>query len=110
MVGLGAAGILVGDSVNSTLQRWLRPVTENDPTGLTSALPTSGQFRIYSVVSFDPVRSDTEYRLQVDGLVDTPLELSLADLKDRRPTKLVRGFQCGPGWRERAAPCNCVRL
>jgi len=110
MVGLGAAGILVGDSVNSTLQRWLRPVTENDPTGLTSALPTSGQFRIYSVVSFDPVRSDSEYRLKVDGLVDTPLELSLADLEDRPPTKLVRDFQCVTGWRVPDVPWTGVRL
>ena len=110
MVGLGAVGILVGDSVNGTLQRWMRPVTENDPTGLTGFVPTSGRFRIYSVVSFDPIRSDEEYRLKVDGLVDTPLNLSLADLKDRTPTKLVRDFQCVTGWRVPEVPWTGVLL
>jgi DMSO/TMAO reductase YedYZ molybdopterin-dependent catalytic subunit len=110
MVGLGAAGILVGDTVNGTLQRWLRPVTENDPTGLTGFVPTSGRFRIYSVVSFDPVRSDQDYRLKVDGMVDNPLELSLADLKDRKATKLVRDFQCVTGWRVPEVPWTGVRL
>jgi len=110
MVGLGAAGILVGDRVNAALERFFRPVTENDPTGLTSFVPSAGRFRIYSVVSFDPVRSDAEYRLTVDGLVDTPLKLSLADLKDRPPTKLVKDFQCVTGWRVPEVPWTGVLL
>jgi DMSO/TMAO reductase YedYZ molybdopterin-dependent catalytic subunit len=100
MVGLGAAGILVGDRAQSFLERLLRPVSQNDPTGLTSFVPTAGRFRIYTVVSFDPVRTDEEYRLKVDGMVDTPLELTLSDLRDRLPqTALNRDFQCVTGWR-----------
>jgi DMSO/TMAO reductase YedYZ molybdopterin-dependent catalytic subunit len=100
MVGLGAAGILVGDKAQSFLEKLLRPVSQNDPTGLTSFVPTAGRFRIYTVVGFDPVRTDEEYRLTVDGMVDTPLSLTLADLRERLPqTSLKKDFQCVTGWR-----------
>jgi DMSO/TMAO reductase YedYZ molybdopterin-dependent catalytic subunit len=100
MVALGAAGILVGDKAQSFLEKLLRPVSQNDPTGLTSFVPTAGRFRIYTVVGFDPVRTDEEYRLTVDGMVDTPLSLTLADLRERLPqTSLKKDFQCVTGWR-----------
>jgi DMSO/TMAO reductase YedYZ molybdopterin-dependent catalytic subunit len=100
MLGLGAAGILVGDRAQSFLEKLLRPVSQNDPTGLTSFVPTAGRFRIYTVVGFDPVRTDAEYRLKVDGMVDRPLELTLDDLRSRLPqTTLKRDFQCVTGWR-----------
>jgi DMSO/TMAO reductase YedYZ molybdopterin-dependent catalytic subunit len=99
MLGLGAAGILLGERVQGGLERLLRPLSENDPTGLTAYVPTAGRFRIYTVVGFDPVRSDEDYRLTIDGLVDTPLELTLADLKQRKQTDLKRDFQCVTGWR-----------
>jgi DMSO/TMAO reductase YedYZ molybdopterin-dependent catalytic subunit len=99
MLGLGAAGILIGDRAQSVLERLLQPLSENDPTGLTAYVPTSGRFRIYTVVNFDPVRTEEDYRLTVDGLVDTPLELTLADLRERRQTDLERDFQCVTGWR-----------
>ncbi|HEV7762086.1 MAG TPA: molybdopterin-dependent oxidoreductase [Acidimicrobiales bacterium] len=99
MIGLGAAGVLVGDRVQGGLEKLLRPVTDNDPTGLTSFVPTAGRFRIYTVVGFDPVRTEADYRLTVDGLVDKPLELTLADLRGRKQTTLKRDFQCVTGWR-----------
>lgn len=110
MLGLGATGIVVGDRVQSGIERILRPVTKNDPTGLTSFVPTAGRFRIYSVVDFEPRRSDEEYRLTVDGMVDRPLNLSLADLKERPPTKLVKDFQCVTGWRVPDVPWTGVLL
>lgn len=99
MLGVGAAGIVFGDRAQGWLERVLRPVTQNDPTGLTSFVPTAGRFRIYTVVNPMPSRSDAEYRLTVDGLVDQPLTLSLADLRQRPATELVRDFQCVTGWR-----------
>ena len=77
MLGFGAIGILVGDAVQARLEEFLRPVTQNDPTGLTSLAPTAGRFRIYTVVNPMPERSDEDYRLTVDGLVERPLNLSL---------------------------------
>jgi DMSO/TMAO reductase YedYZ molybdopterin-dependent catalytic subunit len=110
MVGLGAAGILVGERTQGFLEKLLRPVTENDPTGLTSFVPTAGRFRIYTVVNFDPVRTEADYRLTVDGMVDNPLELTLADVRSRKQTTLKRDFQCVTGWRVPDVPWKGVLL
>jgi DMSO/TMAO reductase YedYZ molybdopterin-dependent catalytic subunit len=99
MLGLGAVGIAVGDRVQARLESALRPVTQNDPTGLSSFVPTSGRFRIYSVTSQMPSRSREDYRLTVDGLVATPLDLSLDDLLTRPQRELEVDFQCVTGWR-----------
>jgi DMSO/TMAO reductase YedYZ molybdopterin-dependent catalytic subunit len=110
MLGAGALGIAFGDTVQAHLERWLRPLTQNDPTGLTSFVPTAGRFRIYSVVGHLPKRSDEEYRLTVGGLVDRPLELTLDDLRSRPQTDLVRDFQCVTGWRVADVPWRGVKL
>lgn len=110
MLGLGAAGIAFGDGVQARIESALRPVTRNDPTGLTSFVPTAGRFRIYSVTGHTPEVSDGDYRLTVDGLVDTPLELGLADLTARPQTELVRDFQCVTGWRVPEVRWKGVRI
>jgi DMSO/TMAO reductase YedYZ molybdopterin-dependent catalytic subunit len=99
MLGVAGAGVLFGDRLQRWLGRVLEPVAENDPTGLVSLAPTTERFRIYTVVNPMPSRSDAEYRLTLDGMVDRPLTLSLADLRQRPPTELVRDFQCVTGWR-----------
>ena len=110
MLGLGAAGIAFGDSVQSRIESALRPVTRNDPTGLTSFVPTAGRFRIYSVTAHMPERSTADYRLTVDGMVDTPLTLSFDDLLARPQTELTMDFQCVTGWRVADVPWKGVRL
>jgi DMSO/TMAO reductase YedYZ molybdopterin-dependent catalytic subunit len=110
MLGLGAAGIVLGDKVQAGIERALRPVTQNDPTGLTSFVPTSGRFRIYSVTSHLPERSAADYRLTVDGMVERPLTLTLDDLTSRPQTELTLDFQCVTGWRVPDVPWKGVRL
>jgi DMSO/TMAO reductase YedYZ molybdopterin-dependent catalytic subunit len=110
MLGLGALGIAFGDKAQARIERVLRPLTQNDPTGLTSFVPTAGRFRIYSVVGHLPERSDREYRLTLDGLVDRPLELSLDDLRSRPQTDLVRDFQCVTGWRVADVPWRGIKV
>ncbi len=110
MLGLGAAGIAFGDSVQSTIESALRPVTRNDPTGLTSFVPTAGRFRIYSVTAHMPERSAADYRLTVDGMVDTPLTLTLDDLTSRPQSELTMDFQCVTGWRVADVRWKGVRL
>jgi DMSO/TMAO reductase YedYZ molybdopterin-dependent catalytic subunit len=111
MLGLGAAGILWGAKAQSGLDRLLRPITLNDQTGLTSFLPSSGRFRIYSVTGGLPSRSDAEYRLAVDGHVDRPATLELTDLREHLPqTGLTRDFQCVTGWRVEDVAWKGVRL
>jgi DMSO/TMAO reductase YedYZ molybdopterin-dependent catalytic subunit len=89
----------------------LRPFTIKDQTGLTSFLPSAGRFRIYTVTGSLPGRSDEEYRLTIDGDVDRPVTLDLADLRDRLPqTSLTRDFQCVTGWRVADVPWQGVQV
>lgn len=111
LLGLGAIGVLWGAKAQAGLERALRPVTVNDPTGLSSFLPTSGRFRIYSVTGSLPARSAAEYRLTVDGEVGRPATLTLADLTDGLPqTALTKDFQCVTGWRVADVDWVGVRL
>jgi DMSO/TMAO reductase YedYZ molybdopterin-dependent catalytic subunit len=98
MVGLGAAGILWGSRAAALTERLLSPIAVKDGTGLLGLLPV-GRFRIYSVAGRLPRRSPVEWRLRVGGLVEHPVELSLADLRALPSARLVRDFQCVTGWR-----------
>jgi DMSO/TMAO reductase YedYZ molybdopterin-dependent catalytic subunit len=110
MLGLGAAGVVWGSGVADAFNRLLAPLAAADRTGLTGLLPAAGRFRIYSVVGFLPERTAAEYRLKVTGLVERPLELTLADIKAMAPTRLVKDFQCVTGWRVPDVPWTGVKL
>ncbi|WP_242424241.1 molybdopterin-dependent oxidoreductase, partial [Frankia sp. EI5c] len=98
MLGLGVLGVVVGADVQRGTDRFVAPLREKDPTGLTGLLPSSG-FRYYSVVGHVPVRTSADYELTINGLVDRPLRLTLDDLSRMPQTELVRDFQCVTGWR-----------
>ena len=98
MVGLGAAGVLVGNSVQNRLDAILKPIQRVDPTGLSELLP-GDYFRIYTVTDGYPEESANAYQLTVAGRVERPLTLSLAELQAMPATRLVRDFQCVTGWR-----------
>ena len=110
MLGLGALGIAVGERVQRRVETATRSFTANDPTGLSSFVPTAGRFRIYSVTPQMPDRSREDYRLAVDGLVDTPLDLSFDDLLARPQREVVLDFQCVTGWRVQDVYWKGVRL
>ena len=106
MLGLGSVGVLVG----GRLQDAIASVFANDPTGISSLLPTGGRFRIYSVVGYLPSRTTAEYKLEISGLVDKPLTLSYADLVALPPTRMTKDFQCVTGWRVQDVKWVGVRL
>jgi DMSO/TMAO reductase YedYZ molybdopterin-dependent catalytic subunit len=110
MLGLGAAGVLGGATVQDWVSRVLAPVQAGDPTGLTQLIPAAGGFRIYSVVGFLPHKNSQTYQLTVDGMVDHPLTLTMADLQAMPATRLVKDFQCVTGWRVPAVPWTGVTL
>jgi DMSO/TMAO reductase YedYZ molybdopterin-dependent catalytic subunit len=109
MIGLGAAGIVVGSHVQDWMEKALAGVTARDGTGLSTFLPV-GRFRIYSVTNELPSKSEAEYRLRVGGHVSQPLELTAADLRAMTPTHLTRDFQCVTGWRVHDVGWTGVRL
>ncbi len=110
MLGFGAVGLAFGDQIQGGIERALAPVTERDPTGLTSFIPTAGHFRIYTVTGAVPNKTAADYRLKVDGMVDRKLNLSLADLHERPATRLTKDFQCVTGWRVEDVHWTGVRL
>ena len=109
LVGLGAAGILLGARVQDWLEREVGPLIAKDGTGLASLLPI-GRFRIYTVTGDLPSRSRSSYQLKVRGLVDEELRLSYADVTAMTPTALTRDFQCVTGWRVSEVQWKGVRL
>jgi DMSO/TMAO reductase YedYZ molybdopterin-dependent catalytic subunit len=92
MAALGAAGIAFG----SNIQRLLGSAVGS---GLGGILPGGDRFRIYTITGGFPKIADGDYRLKMTGLVDTPIELTLDDLKAMPKTALVKDFQCVTGWR-----------
>ncbi len=109
LVGLGAAGVLLGARVQDWLERELGPLIAKDGTGLASLLPI-GRFRIYTVTGSLPSRSRADYKLRVTGLVDRPLEMTYDELVSMPSTKLTRDFQCVTGWRVPGVDWKGVRL
>ena len=96
LVGAGALGVLFGSKVSDFLAR---VAPKHDPTGLTTIIPIGDHFRFYTVTSGFPKRAPADYRLTVDGLVDTPFTLTYDELRALPPTMLTKDFQCVTGWR-----------
>jgi len=103
MVGLGAIGVALGAGVQAK-------VGEALGSGIGSLLPGGDHFEIYSVTGSFPAISPTAYRLEVSGLVERPLTLTLADLQAMPATRLVKPFQCVTGWRVPGVHWEGVRL
>ncbi len=110
MLGLGAVGIVGGARIQDTLNKVLAPLEAADPTGLSQLIPAAGGFRIYSVTGSLPSEGAAAYRLSIDGMVQHPMTLTLADLKAMPPTTLVKDFQCVTGWRVPAVHWTGVKL
>ncbi len=94
ILGLGALGTLFGSHVQAGISNLLKSV---HATGVASLLPGGGQFTIYTITNGYPA-APADYRLRVDGLVQRPLSLRVADLQALPATRLTRTFQCVTGW------------
>lgn len=108
MIAAGGLSIAFGGGIQSAINRALAPLTQNDPTGLTSLLPTGGGWRYYSVTGSQPLRTEETYQLTVGGLVDRPTTYTLADLREMPQVQLTKDFQCVTGWRVEDVPWSGV--
>lgn len=109
MLGTGAAGVLFGSKAADLLERVVAPLASRDGTGLLSLFPV-GRFRIYTVTGSLHSRSDADYRLNVAGAVQSPMTLTLDDLKGLPPARMTKDFQCVTGWRVHDVKWAGVRL
>jgi len=106
MVALGAVGVATGRWISSGIN----DVVSSTVPALSSIIPAAGGFRIYTVTDGYPSYDRASYRLKVTGLVDTPLELSLAELAAMPQNGLTKDFQCVTGWRVESVPWSGVLL
>jgi DMSO/TMAO reductase YedYZ molybdopterin-dependent catalytic subunit len=65
-----------------------------NPDGLPEPITPSDQFYIVSKNLFDPEVDAGGWKLRVDGMVDTPLTLSLADIESMPSEEFVRTLEC----------------
>ena len=100
---LAAAGVVFGAKVQNVLGNAFG-------SGLGGLLPGGDRFRIYTITNSYPVVSESEYRLEVSGLVHNPRVFTLADLKAMPRTELVQEFQCVTGWTVSNVHWEGVRL
>jgi DMSO/TMAO reductase YedYZ molybdopterin-dependent catalytic subunit len=107
MLGLGAAGVAVGSTVQSGLDGVLAPLGRR----LSGVVPAAGGgFRFYSVVDEVEPRPPAAYRLSVTGLVRTPRAFSFADLRALPQTRITAEFRCVTGWTVPDVPWQGVAL
>jgi DMSO/TMAO reductase YedYZ molybdopterin-dependent catalytic subunit len=106
MVGLGAIGVAFGRPASEAVSQTVAATVP----GLTQVIPATGGFRIYSVVSVDPVIPKADYTLRVDGYVERPTTFTFADLAALPQTQMTKDFQCVTGWRVDDVPWSGVLL
>jgi len=90
LLGAGAAGLFYAKDVTGLLDRAV-------PRTVSALVPTSG-WRIYTVADTMPSLDPATYRLTIDGLVEAPVSLSLADLEAMPRAEQVSDFHCVTGW------------
>jgi DMSO/TMAO reductase YedYZ molybdopterin-dependent catalytic subunit len=88
----GLSSLVWGRSAWETASRLLP-----ESVGEVLPQPTSG-WRIYTVAATMPRFDPETYRLRVEGLVQRPLSLALADLQTLPVAEQISDFHCVTGW------------
>lgn len=76
----------------------LSSATEGLPGGVRAAIPGAGRWRIYAINLPYPEWDPQTFRLKIDGLVDRPQSLSIADLRALPRAEQTSDFHCVTGW------------
>ncbi len=91
VVGAGVAGLFFARDAVGLIGKAV-------PDRVASLVPSSG-WRIYTIGSSMPRIRPAEYRLSIVGHVETPVTLTLADLRSLPRAEQVSDFKCVTGWR-----------
>ena len=99
VVAAGLSSLLWGDDALRGVSALLRPLTRQLPKDIADALPSPGSgWRIYAVNPPFPRFDESSWRLRIDGLVRTPVELTYADVRELPQAGQVSDFHCVTGW------------
>ena len=127
---LSAAGLLalIPDGAVPTMAQDEQEVAFTDIAPTFRTVSANGMTRMFDIRKIDgpltpkdqffalqhmdrPEIDAAKYRLKLSGLVKSPAELSLADLRAMHPTELVAGYECsGNSPRSMEALCSCGRF
>ena len=102
VLGAGAAGLFFGKDA-------VRALRSAVPNTVEALVPTAG-WRIYTIGDRMPAIDPAAWRLRVGGLVETPLALSLDDVKGLPRAEQVSDFHCVTGWSVNGVHWAGVRL
>ena len=94
VVGVGLSGLLWGGSA----LRAASDATSVLPNELRNAVPFGGGWRIYAVNPPYPRFDATTWRLQIDGLVERRVVLTIRQLRALPRVEQVSDFHCVTGW------------
>lgn len=99
MLGVGAAGLVVGDAALSIVSKASSPVTDALPEGVRAALPApGGGWRIYTVNPPMPRFDPATWKLTIDGLVEKPVTYTHEQLLALPRREQTSDFYCVTGW------------
>jgi len=102
IVGAGVAGLFFARDAVGLIGKAV-------PDRVASLVPSSG-WRIYTIGSSMPRIRPAEYRLRIEGQVEKPVTLTLADLRALPRAEQVSDFHCVTGWSVYNVSWGGVRL
>ena len=94
IVGVGLSSLWWGGGALDLVSQATRVV----PEGVRSAIPFGQGWRIYAINPPYPRFDPAKWRLRIDGLVETPQELTYAQLRGLPRAEQVSDFRCVTGW------------
>ena len=97
VIAAGLSSLVWGESAWRALSSLLDPVAARLP-GLDGLPSPAGGWRIYNVNPPMPTFDRASWRLQIEGLVERPVELSYDDLIALPRTEQLSDFHCVTGW------------
>lgn len=93
-LGFGASSLIWGDKALQLAQG----ATSRLPAAVRGAVPIGGQWRIYAVNLPYPRYDPASWTLSVDGMVERPQRLSMAQLRGVGLVEQTSDFHCVTGW------------
>ena len=94
VLGVGVTSLVWGDKALQLVQG----ATSELPASVRAAIPVGGQWRIYAVNLPYPRYDPASWALTIDGLVERPQRLSMADLRRLTQVEESADFHCVTGW------------
>ena len=92
IVGAGIATMFYGNRISSVTNALTKPIAN-----VTGNFFPQG-WRIYTVAATMPVFDPVTWRLRIDGLVHTPVEITYDQLRALPRAEQVSTFHCVTGW------------